>query len=152
MYLSTLVFILLCVFTVRLLRRRWRELQARQPAPPWLPPPRPAACPPHLPWPGEIWWAMVPFAEVAEAKDRPCLVLAVQGDVVTVAPITTKFHPGGWMIALPPGSVGDRRGRQSYLKLRERRNVHVSQFRRRVGPVGPDIWARVTRHSRFTFF
>lgn len=62
----------------------------------------------------EIWWADVPFEDGPGSKDRPCLVLSVRGGTAVVAKITSKHHeerPG--VIALPPGSVGDARGRRA---------------------------------------
>lgn len=143
--MSALFFLAALALLIAVLRRLWRRLP--QAGPVRIPPPRPAGHPSSLPWPGEIWWAMVPFADVAAAKDRPCLVLSVYGDVATVVPITTKYHPVGAAVALPPGSVGDRQGRQSYLRTRERRRLPVSDFRRRAGTVDPHSWARV--HRRF---
>ncbi|MCQ9183696.1 type II toxin-antitoxin system PemK/MazF family toxin [Streptomyces sp. IBSBF 2953] len=98
------------------------------------------------PRPAEIWWADVPFEDGPGAKDRPCLVLVVRGDRVTVAKITSKHHderPG--VIPLPPGAVGDARGRRSYLETDELRQVRLSDFRRRVGVVDPALWDQV-RH------
>ncbi|NEC80309.1 type II toxin-antitoxin system PemK/MazF family toxin, partial [Streptomyces sp. SID7958] len=63
-----------------------------------------------------MWWAGVPFEDRPGNKDRPCLVLAVRGERVTVAKITTKSGGGrAGVIPLPPGSVGDARGRASFL-------------------------------------
>ncbi|MFF1544708.1 type II toxin-antitoxin system PemK/MazF family toxin [Streptomyces sp. NPDC058291] len=101
---------------------------------------------PERPRPAEIWWADVPFEDGPGAKDRPCLVLVVRGDRVTVAKITSKYHderPG--VIALPPGAVGDAQGRPSYLETDELRQVRLGDFRRRVGVVDPALWDRV-RH------
>ncbi|MGQ4361237.1 type II toxin-antitoxin system PemK/MazF family toxin [Streptomyces sp. SAS_272] len=126
------------------------------------------------PQPAEIWWANVPFEDGPEswgdgrrgsprssgagdasgrtstgdgrAKDRPCLVLAVHGDRVTVAKITSKYRderPG--VIPLPPGAVGDAQGRRSFLETDELRQVRVREFRRRVGVVDPVLWDQV-RH------
>ncbi|MEU3185888.1 type II toxin-antitoxin system PemK/MazF family toxin [Streptomyces sp. NPDC006923] len=98
------------------------------------------------PRPGEIWWAAVPFEDGPGAKDRPCLVLSVRGGTVRVAKITTKNHgerPG--VIALPPGAVGDARGRESFLETDELRDVRLKEFRRRVGTADPALWQRV-RH------
>lgn len=107
-------------------------------------PSRPPALARSLPWPGEIWWAMVPFDDGSGAKDRPCLVLFVQGEYAEVAKITSKYNPRmPATIALPPGSVNDRQGRVSFVQTRERRHVHVSAFRRRVGPVTPGVWSRL---------
>ncbi|MER6413457.1 type II toxin-antitoxin system PemK/MazF family toxin [Streptomyces humidus] len=98
------------------------------------------------PRPAEIWWADVPFEDGPGAKDRPCLVLVVRGDRVTVAKITSKYHDGRpGVIPLPPGAVGDPRGRQSYLETDELRQVRLGDFRRRVGAVDRALWDQV-RH------
>ncbi|MFF2894947.1 type II toxin-antitoxin system PemK/MazF family toxin [Streptomyces sp. NPDC057966] len=100
--------------------------------------------PERRPRPGEIWWAEVPYEDGPGAKDRPCLVLSVRGDSVLVAKITSKLHadrPG--VIALPAGTVGDARGRASFLETDELREVAVRGFRRRVGVVDPAVWERV---------
>ena len=98
------------------------------------------------PVPGDIWWANVPYEERTTVKDRPCLVLAVRGDRVTVAKITSKFHDErAGVIPLPPGAVGDARGRPSFLETDELREVPLGDFRRRVGVVDPVLWDQV-RH------
>ncbi|MFD5039424.1 type II toxin-antitoxin system PemK/MazF family toxin [Streptomyces sp. NPDC058377] len=100
---------------------------------------------PHgVPRPGEIWWADVPFEDGPGSKDRPCLVLSVRGGTAVVAKITSKHHeerPG--VIALPPGSVGDARGRQSFLETDELRDVAVAGFRRKAGELDGEVWGRV---------
>ncbi|MET9763106.1 type II toxin-antitoxin system PemK/MazF family toxin [Streptomyces sp. NPDC006372] len=96
------------------------------------------------PQPAEIWWADVPYEDQARTKDRPCLVLAVRGERATVAKITTRFrHERTGVIPLPPGSVGDVRGRASFLETDELREVPVWGFRRRVGVVDPALWDQV---------
>ncbi|MFI7098470.1 type II toxin-antitoxin system PemK/MazF family toxin [Streptomyces sp. NPDC050161] len=99
------------------------------------------------PAPGEIWWARVPYEDTpAGAKDRPCLVLSVRGGTALVIKITTRHHeerPG--VIPLPPGAVGDARGRRSYLETDELREVAANAFRRRAGVADPLVWDRV-RH------
>jgi len=111
---------------------------------------RPGAGPGRVPEPGrgpragEIWWAEVPYEDGPGAKDRPCLVLRVRGGSALVAKITSKNHadrPG--VIALPDGAVGDARGRASFLETDELREVAVRVFRRRVGTVDREVWARV---------
>ncbi|MFB7214623.1 type II toxin-antitoxin system PemK/MazF family toxin [Streptomyces sp. NPDC056255] len=100
--------------------------------------------PEHRPRPGEIWWAEVPYEDGPGAKDRPCLVLSVRGDSALVAKITSKYReerPG--VIALPAGTVGDARGRASFLETDELREVAVRGFRRRVGVVDAAVWERV---------
>ncbi|MDT0435846.1 MULTISPECIES: type II toxin-antitoxin system PemK/MazF family toxin [Streptomyces] len=101
------------------------------------------------PRPAEIWWANVPFEDGPGAKDRPCLVLAVRGGRATVAKITSKDHgerPG--VLALPAGTVGDARGRASFLETDELRQVPVREFRRRVGEVDRALWDQVRRLTR----
>ncbi|MEV0300205.1 MULTISPECIES: type II toxin-antitoxin system PemK/MazF family toxin [Streptomyces] len=112
------------------------------------------------PRPAEIWWADVPYEDVPRAgdgaqagggtsKDRPCLVLAVRGERVTVVKITTRFREGrAGVVPLPPGSVGDARGRASFLETDELREVPLREFRRRVGVVDPAVWKRVRRLAR----
>ncbi|MFC8671014.1 type II toxin-antitoxin system PemK/MazF family toxin [Streptomyces sp. NPDC057199] len=97
------------------------------------------------PQPAEIWWANVPYEDGPGAKDRPCLVLSVRGRTAVVAKITSKNHDErrAGVIPLPPGSVGDARGRASFLETDELRGLPVRDFRRRVGPVDPMIWDQV---------
>jgi hypothetical protein len=99
-----------------------------------------------LPRPTEIWWANVPYEDGPGAKDRPCLVLSVRGRRATVAKITSRYHDERTgVIPLPPGAVGDARGRPSFLETGELREVPVGDFRRRVGVVDPILWDQV-RH------
>ncbi|MFI2611409.1 type II toxin-antitoxin system PemK/MazF family toxin [Kitasatospora sp. NPDC018619] len=98
------------------------------------------------PRPQEVWWAQVPFEDGPGSKDRPCLVLRVRGRSATVAKITSRHHaerPG--VLALPPGTVGDRQGRTSWLETDELREVPLSDFRRRAGTVDGRVWARAQR-------
>lgn len=88
----------------------------------------------------------MPYEDGPGGKDRPCLVLAVHGRHATVAKITSKYHderPG--VIPMPPGAVGDARGRPSFLETDELRDLPVWEFRRRVGVVDPALWDQV-RH------
>ncbi|MEU3249988.1 type II toxin-antitoxin system PemK/MazF family toxin [Streptomyces sp. NPDC006997] len=124
---------------------------------------RPTAAGPG-PRPAEIWWANVPYEDGPEsegaahsasgragvgdgrAKDRPCLVLSVRGRHATVAKITSRYHDDrAGVIPLPPGTVGDARGRPSFLETDELRRVPVGDFRRRAGVVDPVLWDQV-RH------
>ncbi|MFC1416400.1 type II toxin-antitoxin system PemK/MazF family toxin [Streptacidiphilus cavernicola] len=102
--------------------------------------------PSRLPEPREIWWAEVPFEDGPGAKDRPCLVLHRGADTVTVLKITSKHHaerPG--VLPLPPGTVGDREHRASWLETDEAREVPLDGFRRRVGTVDAGLWTRVQK-------
>ncbi|GAA1526463.1 hypothetical protein GCM10009730_38840 [Streptomyces albidochromogenes] len=103
----------------------------------------------RVPRAGEIWWADVPYEDGPGSKDRPCLVLSVRGDSALIAKITSKHHeerPG--VIALPPGAVGDARGRPSFLETDELRDVGVRGFRRRVGVADRAVWKRVRHLAR----
>ncbi|AZQ35049.1 MULTISPECIES: type II toxin-antitoxin system PemK/MazF family toxin [Streptomyces] len=126
---------------------RRRRPQGRRTRPPGRPADRGTrGRTPTRPEPAEIWWANVPYEDGPGAKDRPCLVLAVRGQRVTVAKITSKYRDERYgVIPLPPGSVGDTRGRASFLETGELRDVPVSDFRRRVGVMDPVVWDQV-RH------
>ncbi|MEZ0091666.1 type II toxin-antitoxin system PemK/MazF family toxin [Streptacidiphilus sp. EB129] len=102
--------------------------------------------PSRLPEPREIWWAEVPFEDGPGSKDRPCLVLRRGPRSATVLKITSKHHtelPG--VLPLPPGTVGDRDKRASWLETEESREVPLADFRRRVGTVDGGLWARVQK-------
>ncbi|MCM2390434.1 type II toxin-antitoxin system PemK/MazF family toxin [Streptomyces albipurpureus] len=162
MYTSGIAVILVFAagwYTARKMWRQWRDGGGGTAPQPGLSPgrrdtadavpTRPPGLAPTLPWPGEIWWAMVPFADGSGAKDRPCLVLSVRGDVAVVAKITSKLHPAArHVITLPPGSVDDRKGRTSHIQAAEQRRIHTSAFRRRVGPVHQDVWNLLRGHRR----
>jgi len=121
-------------------RRRRRGSSRPAPAGP------PRTAPSRLPQPREIWWADVPFEDGPGSKDRPCLVLHRGARTATVLKITSKHHterPG--VLPLPPGSVGDRDRRASWLETDEPREVPLDHFRRRVGAVDGQLWARVQK-------
>jgi mRNA-degrading endonuclease toxin of MazEF toxin-antitoxin module len=101
---------------------------------------------PRQPRRGEVWWARVPFEDGPGGKDRPCLVLSVRGGSACVAKITTKRHAGlPGVLALPPGTVDDAAGRQSYLETGELRDVPLPAFRRRAGALDPGFMKRLER-------
>ncbi|MGW1613735.1 type II toxin-antitoxin system PemK/MazF family toxin [Streptomyces sp. NPDC002285] len=125
---------------------RKRRPEGRRTRPPGRPGGRTRGRTTARPEPAEIWWANVPYEDGPGAKDRPCLVLAVRGKRVTVAKITSKYRDERYgVIPLPPGSVGDARGRTSFLETGELRDVPVADFRRRVGVMDPVVWDQV-RH------
>lgn len=91
----------------------------------------------------------MPYEDAPGGKDRPCLVLRVRGDAVTVAKITSKYHDErAGVIPLPPGTVADAHGRPSFLETDELREVGVWAFRRRVGVVDPALWDQVRHLAR----
>ncbi|MET9520626.1 type II toxin-antitoxin system PemK/MazF family toxin [Streptomyces sp. NPDC002994] len=124
--------------------------RGRRPGGRTRPPGRPGPRrPERVPRAGEIWWADVPYEDGPGSKDRPCLVLSVRGERVLVAKITSKYDDGrAGVIALPPGAVGDARGRPSFLETDELRDVGVRGFRRRVGVADPAVWDRVRHLAR----
>ena len=95
------------------------------------------------PAPGEVWFAEVPFADGTGSKDRPVLVLAVQGRACTVARFTSRDRSArrdhrlvpGWLPGLHSASWADLRP----IALRRR------ALRRRVAP--PDA-ALLTWYER----
>ncbi|MER6088555.1 type II toxin-antitoxin system PemK/MazF family toxin [Streptomyces bluensis] len=110
------------------------------------PPQQPLSQPQSRPGPAEVWWVRVPQGDgPAGAGDRPCLVLAVRGERVVVVKITTRYRDGerAGVIPLPPGVVGDARGRAGFLETGELREVPVGDFRRRAGVVDPLVWEQV---------
>ncbi|MDH6142547.1 MULTISPECIES: type II toxin-antitoxin system PemK/MazF family toxin [Kitasatospora] len=141
-----LAALVLLVLTV-LLGRRSRG-SGSSTAPARTPAPRRPVAAAGTPAPREIWWAEVPFEDGPGHKDRPCLVLSVHGRSATVVKITSKHHQRPGVLALPPGSVGDREGRASWLETDELREVALTAFRRRVGLVDAPTWARTERAVR----
>ncbi|MFE4870671.1 type II toxin-antitoxin system PemK/MazF family toxin [Streptomyces sp. NPDC056682] len=129
-----------------------RGRSRRRPGGRTRPPARPSGTrtgPAREPRAGEIWWAEVPYEDAPGGKDRPCLVLRVRGDAVTVAKITSKYHDErAGVIPLPPGTVADAHGRPSFLETDELREVGVWAFRRRVGVVDPTLWDQVRHLAR----
>ncbi|MFE9552686.1 type II toxin-antitoxin system PemK/MazF family toxin [Streptomyces sp. NPDC006692] len=129
-----------------------RGRSRRRPGGRTRPPARPSGTrpgPAREPRAGEIWWAEVPYEDAPGGKDRPCLVLRVRGDTVTVAKITSKYHDErAGVIPLPPGTVADAHGRPSFLETDELREVGVWAFRRRVGVVDPALWDQVRHLAR----
>ncbi|MBV2154153.1 type II toxin-antitoxin system PemK/MazF family toxin [Kitasatospora sp. SUK 42] len=146
---TTGVWLVLAVVGLALLAavvvaRLRRDRPAARPGGPVGPGPRPGT--EVRPAPQEIWWAEVPFEDGPGSKDRPCLVLRVHGRAATVAKITSKDHSGRpGVLPLPPGSVGDRQGRASWLETDELREVPLSAFRRRAGTLDRQTWARAQR-------
>ncbi|MFJ6622200.1 type II toxin-antitoxin system PemK/MazF family toxin [Kitasatospora sp. NPDC091335] len=140
----TATWLVLSLLGVALLAAAVAVLVRRtRPAPRPAGPPRPRPRPGTAPAPREIWWADVPFEDGPGSKDRPCLVLRVHGRTATVAKITSKHRaerPG--VLPLPPGTVGDRQGRTSWLETDELREVPLSSFRRRAGTLDQRSWAR----------
>lgn len=96
-------------------------------------------------WPkeGEYWMALVPYADGAGAKDRPCLVFKERGSVCDVLYITSQDKSGDncyfkidnfqW--------TGRVRNRDSWMRIAQRNGsdpamqVPTHNFRRRLGRI-----------------
>lgn len=92
-----------------------------------------------LPDPGEVVWAWVPYEDdPQQGKDRPVLVLAVDGELVTALQMTSKDHDRDveqerlagrlWMDV---GTGGwDREGRPSEVRLNRVLHLDAGDVRR----------------------
>ena len=88
----------------------------------------------HRPQPGEVWFAQVPFADGSGSKDRPVLVLEVQGHARTVAQFTSQDKTGRRdHRRVPDGVLGLQRA--SWVHLQPFR-LGRSAFRRRLSSPG----------------
>ncbi|ASR53933.1 hypothetical protein CBP52_00800 [Cellulomonas sp. PSBB021] len=87
------------------------------------------------PRPGELWFALVPFDDRSGAKDRPVLVLDVQGGSVVVAQLTSQDKSRRRDHVPAPARLTGMR-KDGWLELRTR-TVPRGAFRRRAGDLGP---------------
>lgn len=93
----------------------------------------------NTPDPGEVIWTWVPYEENdGRGKDRPVLVLAIEGEYVFFVQMTSKDHAdhgirrdkhGTWWLDIGSGDW-DPQGRPSEVKLSILWVVHQSQIRR----------------------
>lgn len=109
------------------------------------------------PDPGEVVWAWVPYEEDAsKGKDRPVLVLAVEGSRVTALPLTSKDHDRDeaqerragrlWMDV---GTGGwDRRGRESEVRLNRVLTLSVYDVRREGSALDHHVFDEVVAAAR----
>ena len=91
------------------------------------------------PDPGEVVWTWVPYEENdGRGKDRPVLIVAMDGDYVVFAQLTSKNHAKGrayqdeygeWWMDIGTGSWDPMR-RPSEVKLSKLWVVHTDQIRR----------------------
>lgn len=79
---------------------------------------------------GEVWFAEVPFADGTGSKDRPVLVLAVDGSTCTVARFTSQDRTARRDHRRVPGSLPGS-SRASWADLRPI-TLRRRAFRRRV--------------------
>jgi len=102
--------------------------------------------------PGEVVWAWVPYEDdPTQGKDRPVLVIAVEGESVFGLPMTSKDHDRDadqearagrlWM------DVGsgpwDARGRPSEVRLNRVLTLTGAAVRREGAAIDPQIFAAV---------
>ena len=104
------------------------------------------------PDPGEVVWAWVPYEDdPRQGKDRPVLVLAVDGDVVTALQMTSKDHDRDaeqerragrlWMDV---GTGGwDREGRPSEVRLNRVLRLDAGSVRREGAALDRTIYEAV---------
>ena len=86
------------------------------------------------PRPGEIWFAAVPFEDGTGSKDRPVLVLSVDGGTCTVAQFTSQDQGERRDHAMvPPGTPGLTK--ESWISLHPL-PLRRSAMRRRAGTPG----------------
>lgn len=106
------------------------------------------------PFPGEIVWTWVAFDQDSRhGKDRPVLVLAVDGARITALPLRTRNEDRAhrerravWM-DLGSGSW-DRQGRTSEVQLNRVLTVSIYDVRRNGAELDPDLFEDVLRAAR----
>jgi hypothetical protein len=102
--------------------------------------------------PGEVVWMWVPYEDDPDqGKDRPVLVLAVDGDDVLVLPMTSKDHDrdaaeeareGRLWMDIGSGSW-DTGGRPSEVRLNRTIRVPAAEVRREGTALDAEIFAAV---------
>ena len=102
--------------------------------------------------PGEVVWAWIPYEDdPTQGKDRPALVLAVEGDDVLVLPMTSKDHDrdaveeareGRLWMDIGTGSW-DGRGRPSEVRLNRTVRIPSAGVRREGANLPPEMFAAV---------
>ena len=109
----------------------------------WLVRPRP-----RRPRPGEVWFAQVPFEDRPGSKDRPVLVLSVDGAAYEVARFTSQDRSARRdHVRVPHGIPGVPKA--SWLNLRPL-TLDRSAFRRHTGDPGEAFlsWYRTAASDR----
>ncbi|MDO3682643.1 type II toxin-antitoxin system PemK/MazF family toxin [Micromonospora sp. C28ISP2-4] len=100
------------------------------------------------PWPGDIWWADVPYADGSGSKVRPCLVLRVDGRDAEVLKITSQDKSDrDDHLPIPTRDWDPGADHDSYLDVSEPIPVPLSAFADRAGTCDPDLWRGVRRLS-----
>jgi hypothetical protein len=109
------------------------------------------------PDPGEVVWAWVPYEEDAsQGKDRPVLVLTVDGSRLTALPMTSKDHDrdeaqerraGRLWMDIGTGAW-DRQGRESEVRINRVLNLSVYDVRREGSALAERIFDEVLAAAR----
>lgn len=104
------------------------------------------------PDPGEVVWAWVAYEDDSrQGKDRPVLVLTVDGARLTALPMTSKDHDrdenqerraGRIWMDIGTGAW-DRRGRESEVRLNRVLQLSVYDVRREGAALAQDIFNEV---------
>lgn len=103
----------------------------------------------RTPVPGEIWWADVPFQDLRDSKDRPCLVVAVNSHGADVLSITSQNQSSrDGYLPLPVTWSGGKNLTWSWLQLHPTRHLPVTNFRRYAGTCAPNVWAQIGGRQR----
>lgn len=124
-------------------RRRATSGPTRTGRPARVPRPTPGSAPS----PGQIWFASVPFDDVSEAKDRPCLVVGTGPRGVNILKITSQDKSGRpEYIRMPVAGWDPSATHDSWLELDRPRRIARSAFRRPLGVCDEGVWRQVTHH------
>lgn len=109
------------------------------------------------PDPGEVVWAWVPYEEGdGRGKDRPVLVLDVQGDHVLALQLTSEDHDldaeqeaRAGRVWMDIGSgAWDTQGRPSEVRLNRLLRLDAAGVRREGAALDPDLFDAVVRAAR----
>ena len=83
------------------------------------------------PDPGEVVWAWIPYDDdPSQGKDRPAVVIGVDGADLVLVPLTTKRHPGREDEDEVGSGEWDRSQRNSYAKIDDVLRVPPAGVRR----------------------
>ncbi|RJS45348.1 type II toxin-antitoxin system PemK/MazF family toxin [Nocardioides cavernaquae] len=109
------------------------------------------------PDPGEVVWAWVPFEEDASrGKDRPVVLLALEGDTWFALPMTSKDHDrdvaqeaGEGRFWMDVGSgAWDSRGRPSEVRLDRLLRLDAASVRREGSALPQQVFEAVVSAAR----
>lgn len=96
--------------------------------------------------PGSVVWTWIRFSDdITQGKDRPVVVMTVNGSKLQVLPMTSKEHANRSDEMTVGSGPWDPRGRTSYLKLATLIQVDRQQVRRVAGRLDDRRFAMVMR-------